>query len=98
MNSILQKTKECLLCHTTANLEEHHIYPGPRRRLSEEYGLKVWLCHEHHTGIAGVHFNKAFMQELKEWAQEVFVAEYGEELFFQRFGKNYLKGDKDEDE
>ena len=98
MDSILQKKKECLMCHTTLNLERHHVFGAARRPISEEYGLTVWLCHEHHTGTAGVHFNKAFMQELKEWAQEVFTAEYGEELFFQRFGKNYMKGDKDEDE
>ena len=66
----------------------------------EEYGLKVWLCHEHHTGVNGVHSSKGsqLMQELKELGQVVFTEKYGDELFFQRFGKNYLKGDTDEDE
>lgn len=92
MESIIQKKKECLLCHTTLNLECHHIFPGPRRQLSEEYGLKVWLCHEHHTGSAGVHFNKEFMHDLKELGQTVFCEMYGDELFSQRFGKNYIGG------
>ena len=96
--SIIQKEKVCLVCRTTLNLERHHIFGAARRPLSEEYGLTVWLCHEHHTGIHGVHFDKVFMQELKELGQEVFTEKYGDELFFQRFGKNYLKGDTDEDE
>ena len=95
MDSIVQKEKVCLVCHTTQNLESHHIFPGARRQLSEEYGLKVWLCHEHHTGIHGVHFDKVFMQELKELGQIVFTEKYGDALFFERFGKNYLKGDRD---
>ena len=100
MDSIIQKTKECLVCRTTIGLESHHIYPGPRRHISEEYGLKVWLCHDHHTGVNGVHSSKGsqLMQELKKLGQTVFTEKYGDELFFQRFGKNYLKGDTDEDE
>lgn len=50
--SILQKDKECYLCRrfynlrTVRGLEEHHILFGRgRRELSEQYGLKVWLCH-----------------------------------------------------
>ena len=54
--SILQNDKECYLCRrmynlrTTRGLEEHHILFGRgRRELSERYGLKVWLCHNHHN-------------------------------------------------
>lgn len=97
MDSIVQKEKVCLVCHTTQNLESHHIFPGPRKHLSEEYGLKAWLCHEHHTGIHGVHFDKVFMQELKELGQMVFTEKYGDALFFERFGKNYLKGESDDE-
>ena len=98
MDSILQKKKECFVCKTTRDLESHHVLGGPRRRISEEYGLKVWLCHEHHTGRTGVHADANFSRELKEFAQTVFVGKYGTELWMQRFGKNYLKGDTDEDE
>ena len=31
-------------------LEEHHVFGGPRRKKSEHYGLKVYLCRKHHTG------------------------------------------------
>ena len=63
--SILQSDKECYLCRkrynlrTTRGLEEHHILFGRgRRELSERYGLKVWLCHNHHNEPPlGVHFD-----------------------------------------
>lgn len=65
--SILQSDKECYLCRkrynlrTTRGLEEHHILFGRgRRELSERYGLKVWLCHNHHNEPPlGVHFDPA---------------------------------------
>lgn len=63
--SILQTRKECYLCRrfynlrTVRGLEEHHIlYGRGRRALSEQYGLKVWLCHMHHNEPPlGVHFD-----------------------------------------
>lgn len=98
MESIIQKRKECLVCQTTLNLEKHHIFGGVARRdLSEKYGLTVWLCHEHHTGNTGVHSNKQFMDDLHELGQTVFSEVYGDQLFFERFGRNYLKGDKEDD-
>ena len=51
MKSILQKEKECYYCKTTLNLEEHHcLYGTANRRIAERFGLKVWLCSEHHRG------------------------------------------------
>ena len=88
--SIIQKEKECFVCHSTTCLESHHIFGAANRRLSEEYGLWIWLCREHHTGKDGVHFNKDFMQELHEFGQTVFEQQYDRETFIQRFGKNYL--------
>lgn len=89
-NSIIQKEKVCLVCRTTQNLELHHVLPGARRRISDELGLTVWLCHNHHTGAQGVHFNKQFMLELKQLAQTIFVEKYGEKVWFERVGKNYI--------
>lgn len=99
MESIIQKQKECLVCHTTQNLEKHHIFGGNARRdLSEKCGLWVWLCHEHHTGNTGVHFQKQFMDDLHELGQTVFSELYGDNVFFERFGKNYIAGDKEDDD
>ena len=90
--SIIQKEKECFVCKTTYCLEEHHcIYGTANRKLSEKYGLKVWLCHEHHTGTHGVHFNKDLDTHLKKLAQETFETKYGaNKRFTEVFGKNYL--------
>lgn len=96
--SILQKEKVCFVCKTPFNLELHHCFPGIRRKLSDEYGLTVWLCHEHHTGVTGVHSHKGhqLMEELKEYAQTVFEAEYDHITFMERFGKNYIGVNDDE--
>ena len=92
MKSIIQKEKQCYVCGTTYNLHDHHIIFGTaNRRNSERFGLKVWLCQEHHTGNAGVHFNRDFDLALKKLAQRKFEAEYGARNEFRSiFGKSYL--------
>jgi len=66
MKSIIQSEKECFVCKTTSNLHDHHILFGTsNRKNSEKYGLKVWLCMEHHTGSAGAHQNRALDLYLK---------------------------------
>jgi hypothetical protein len=92
MESIIQKEKQCYACGTTYNLHDHHIIFGTaNRRNSERFGLKVWLCQEHHTGSAGVHFNRDFDLHLKKLAQEHFEAEFGARNEFRSiFGKSYL--------
>lgn len=92
MESIIQKEKQCLVCGTTYNLHSHHcIYGTANRKQSEKYGLKVWLCQEHHTGNEGVHFNKEFDTYLKKLAQVHFEKTHGNREDFRRiFGKSYL--------
>ena len=92
MKSVLQSEKECWVCRTTLNLEDHHIiYGWANRRLSEKYGLKVWLCHEHHTGNTGVHSNQKLNKDLRKLAQTYFEEHYGtREDFMRIFGENYL--------
>lgn len=92
MKSVLQEVKECYVCNTTYNLHDHHIiYGTANRKQSEKYGLKVWLCQEHHTGSCGVHFNKDLDMHLKKLAQMHFEAHIGARNEFIRvFGKSYL--------
>lgn len=93
--SILQSDKECYLCRkrynlrTTRGLEEHHILFGRgRRELSEQYGLKVWLCHNHHNEPPlGVHFDPAARRELEQAAQFAFDDLHGSGSFAEVFGK-----------
>lgn len=92
MKTVLQTNKECFVCGTTSNLESHHIFGGTaNKKVSERYGLKVWLCHEHHTGDSGVHFTPELAQELHEIAQRFYETHYGtREDFRLDFGKSWL--------
>ena len=89
--SIIQEKKECFICGTTYGLELHHcIFGSANRKLSDKYGLTIWLCHEHHTGDSGVHFSKALDDQVKKLAQERFEEVYGgDKSFVEIFGRNY---------
>lgn len=95
MKSIIQENKECWVCGTTQDIHEHHIlYGTANRRLSEKYGLKVWLCGKHHNlSNEGVHFNKELDRSLKVLAQKRFEEEYPNESFLRIFGRNYIAKD-----
>ena len=76
MKSIIQDEKECWVCKSPY-VEEHHIFYGTaNRELSERYGLKAYLCAEHHRGKTGVHFNKQLDNKLKGIAQKSFKERY----------------------
>ena len=77
MKSIIQDEKRCYICGQTYWLEDHHIFGGKANRpLSEKYGLKVWLCREHHRGDTGVHKNAKLSNHLKVIGQIVFEKTY----------------------
>jgi hypothetical protein len=82
---------QCYICGSHSWLEEHHIFGGANRKLSEKYGLKVMLCHYcHNEPPNGVHHNKENMLKLHQKGQEAFELFYPEEDFMQIFGRNYL--------
>lgn len=95
MKSIIQENKECWVCGTTQDIHEHHIlYGTANRRLSEKYGLKVWLCAKHHNmSKDGVHQNRELDLRLKQLAQKRFEEEYPNESFLKIFGRNYIAKD-----
>lgn len=89
--SILQSEKECWFCGAQSGLEEHHIFAGmANRKISEKYGLKVWLCHDHHTGDDGAQYNRELGDQLKQEAQKAFEQLQGHEMWMQLIRKNYL--------
>ena len=90
-DSILQTRKECWFCESCTGLEEHHIFAGTaNRRISEKYGLKVWLCHEHHTGNDGAQYDKEKNLQLKQEAQRKFEVLYSHDMWMRLIRKNYL--------
>lgn len=89
--SIMQTKHECYLCGRQFGLERHHVLAGTaNRKLSEKYGLWVYLCHNCHTGNGGAQYEKELNLRLKREAQEAFEREYDGESFRDIFGKNYL--------
>lgn len=97
--SILQdKNHTCYLCillngdhHKHRTLHEHHIFGGPNRIHSEEEGLKVYLCPEHHlTGPAAVHRCQETQNILHQIGQQEFEQTHTREEFRKIFGRSYL--------
>lgn len=92
--SILQKARKCALCRSPLSIEEHHVFEGSRRKKSEAYGLKVYLCPFHHRiSSNSVHLCEELNRDLKVWAQRKAMQHYGwsVEDFIKIMGKNYLE-------
>lgn len=108
--SIVQVTgrKECCLCRMEAimhgqygelpseGLHKHHIiYGRGRRSISDQWGLWVWLCPDHHEfGAAAVHGGSEESKEndrlLKSIAQRAFEKKFGYEKWMELFTQNYI--------
>lgn len=98
MKSIIQEDREhCFLCGMNTNLEpldEHHCFGASNRKLSEKYGLKVYLHHSkcHIFGKDSVHQNAEVGNMVKAIAQQRAMQyyEWSEDDFRRIFGKSYL--------
>lgn len=93
MRSILQDEEDprCYVCGSRVNLECHHVMSGfANRKLSEQYGLKVLLCRDHHTGSIGVHQDYILKERLEKDAQRAFERTHSRREWMQIFRKNYL--------
>ncbi len=92
-------SRTCYLCilldgnHKTQKaLQKHHIFGGPNRIHSEETGLTVYLCPEHHLyGKLAVHNCKETMDLLRKIGQTEYEKTHTREQFTALFGKNYLE-------
>lgn len=73
-------------------LQEHHVIFGrANRRLSEKYGLKVYLCVWHHTeGRNAVHQNKELRRMLEQDAQRAFLRVHTQAEWMSIFGRNFI--------
>lgn len=99
--SIIQADREhCFICGRNSHadyfgLEEHHVYEGfGRRKISEKYGLKVYICGDrcHRNGEESVHQNAEVDAALKSLVQRRAMRYYSWDLetFIKIFGKNYI--------
>lgn len=86
----------CMLLHgdysRKAVLEEHHVMGGTaNRRLSEKYGLKVYLEPWHHRlGAESPHRSAEINGRLHVEAQKAFEGRHSHEEWMEAFGRNYL--------
>ena len=94
--------KTCWLCGRNGAadpLDEHHIFGGPNRKLSDRFGLTVYLCHHdcHIFGEDAVHQNAETARRLHEYGQRKAMEEQGwtVDQFRMVFGKNYLDDTED---
>lgn len=80
----------CYFCARYGNLEKHHCIHGTaNRRLADEDGLFVWLCHRCHMQL---HDKGIGDKGLQIVAEKAWMQRYGktEEDFIKRYGKNYI--------
>lgn len=97
MKSIIQADREhCFICGRNAHaeyfgLDEHHVFFGANRKLSEKYGLKVYICHDR-CHLNGVHKNAKLNRAVQAMVQKIAMRYYGwtVEQFREIFGKNYI--------
>lgn len=89
--------RACWLCGRNGYgdpLDKHHIFGGPNRKLSEKYGLTVYLCHNrcHIFGKDAAHQSADTMKRLRQWGQEKAMQEQSWTVddFRDVFGRNYL--------
>ena len=100
MKSIMHDRKDgtCYLCmklhgdySRKSVLQEHHAIGGTaNRKLSEKYGLKVYLCIPHHPyegGSEAVHRNDRIRRYVEAAAQAEFERHFPEKDFKEVFGK-----------
>ncbi len=98
------KDGTCFLCmylnddYRKKETEEHHIFYGPNREVSEREGLKVYLCHSHHqyaydSNLEAVHGNpktRCTDLLLKQMAQRAYERKHTREQFMELIGRSYL--------
>ena len=84
----------CFLCKQLGcpnyGTEVHHmIFGTAKRKLADQDGLTVHLCHYHHFML---HRHGLHKEELQQLAEKTWLEHYNKSIedFIQRYGRNYL--------
>lgn len=82
--------KLCTRCGYVYNIEVHHcIHGNGRRKLADEDGLTVYMCHDCHMEL---HANRKIDLEYIMLGQIYYEKRIGtREQFRERYGKSWLK-------
>ena len=90
----MQEERECYITQSTTRLHKHHIFGGTaNRRLSEEFGLWIWLRADWHVGTPySIHNNPMLMKRIQREGQLKAMECYGwsEADFRKVFGRSFL--------
>ncbi len=87
----MSEYEQCELCKRWAHLEEHHVYGGPNRKISDKWGMVARLCPScHRTGKGNVTDDYAESLKLKKKYQAIFEERYPDLSFLKIFGRSYL--------
>lgn len=88
---IVTDTEHCIFCGSDC-IEEHHVFFGPDRPVSEKYHLTVPVCNQHHTQSGdSPHRNRTIDLALKCWGQTVYENQIGtRDQFRKEFKRSYL--------
>jgi Zn-finger protein len=89
MAYMIDTERKCKYCGSWNNLEVHHcIHGNGRRKLADEDGLTVYLCHKCHMELHDKGIADNFLQKLAQNYYEFHIGT--REQFRQRYGKSYL--------
>lgn len=93
MKSIIQNEKVCYLTGSYNGLHEHHVFGGPCRKISERYGLKIWLRADWHVNTDYcIHNDRILRERVQKEIQEIAMQHYGWSLeeWIQIFGRSFI--------
>jgi len=98
MKSIIQDKQECYVSKRTDCLENHHIFAGRKnRKISDKYGLTIWLNNKahyewHNSPPNIMYITKTKRQQIQQMAQRKAMEHYGwtVEDFRKLFGKSFI--------
>lgn len=79
--------KRCYFCGQPACKTPHHIMNKYDKKKSEEWGLMLPICFQHHQMI---HDKGDNMLKVRQLGQRRFEELYGHEKWMEVFGKSYL--------
>ena len=87
---VVSEEKHCVFCNSPF-VEVHHIFEGRgRRKLSDKYGLTVYICRLCHNEVHK-YPNTGKDLQLKQLGQTYYEDHFGtREQFIKEFVKSYL--------
>ena len=81
----------CYLCGKYGPVEEHHVFSGPCRPISDRYGFVVHLCRQCHSLIHDSEKGKDMKLHLHQEGQRIYEQRIGNRrAFIQDFIRSYL--------